>query len=211
MELRALVEKNRSYRRFYEECGLDREVLLELVDLARLAASGGNKQPLKYLLVHNAEDKEKLFPLLKWAAYLRDWDGPAVGERPGAYIIMLLDKEISKNTLWEPGFAAENILLGAVAKGLGGCVLASINKQAIAESFAIDERFAVLMVIALGKPRETVVLEEMDNSGSVRYYRDEAGRHHVPKRKLADLVLKATPRVNGPAAFFTPRPGRGFL
>ncbi|NLW25211.1 MAG: nitroreductase family protein [Clostridia bacterium] len=187
--LAELVRKNRTYRRFYQDVPITRETLEELVDLARLAASGGNRQPLKYLLVCEPEKNALLFPQLVWAAYLKDWPGPEEGERPTGYVIILGDTEISKDFGIDPGLSCQNLLLGAVEKGLGGCILASINRKKIREIFNIPERYEILYVVALGKPKEEVVIEEVGPDGDIKYWRDENQVHHVPKRALKDIII----------------------
>ncbi|GAB4117866.1 MAG: nitroreductase family protein [Candidatus Caldatribacteriota bacterium] len=187
--LKDLVKKNRSYRRFYESFEIGRETLEELIDLARLSASGGNKQSLKYILSYEKEKNELIFSTLGWARYLKDWPGPQSGERPSAYIIMLNDIEISKNYWCDPGIAAQSILLGATEKGLGGCIFANINKNKLRTNLKIEEKYEILYVLALGKPKEKVVLEEVGPDGDIQYWRDSQGVHHVPKRSLKDLII----------------------
>ncbi|AUS95603.1 nitroreductase [Clostridium thermosuccinogenes] len=187
--IRDLVKKNRSYRRFYQDVRIERRTLEELIDLARLSSSGANLQPLKYVLSWDEEKNSLIFPHLRWAGYLKDWDGPVEGERPSAYIVMLGDKDISKNYMWDPGIACQSILLGACEKGLGGCIFGSVDRKNLAEALNIPEKYEILLVIALGKPKEIVVLEEIDASGDIKYWRDENQVHHVPKRKLEDIIL----------------------
>ncbi len=187
--IKDLVSKNRTYRRFYQEEKLSMETLKELVDYARLAPTGMNQQALKYILVNTEEKNEKIFSHLKWAGYLSDWDGPKDGEKPSAYVIMLQDKTIGKNIFWDHGLASAYILLGAVEKGYGGCTIASVNKVEVKEEFKISDDYEILMVLALGKPKEEVVLYEMEPGDDIRYWRDEKMIHHVPKRKLKDIIL----------------------
>ncbi|QAT40442.1 nitroreductase family protein [Clostridium sp. JN-9] len=187
--IKDLILKNRSYRRFYENETIDTKTLEELIDLARISSCAGNLQSLKYYLSNSKITNEIIFNNIKWAAYLTDFEGPEEGERPSAYILMLNDTRISKNLLWNHGIAATNILLGAVEKGLGGCMFASVNKAAIAKELKIDEVYDIVMVIALGKPKEIVKLDPMTNN-NVKYYRDENQIHHVPKRELKDIIVK---------------------
>ena len=189
MTVKELVLKNRTYRRFYQDVKIELSTLRELVDLARLSSSGANLQPLKYILSNEPEKNGKIFRHLRWAGYLKDWDGPAEGERPSAYIIVLGDKRISTNYFWDHGIACQSILLGATEKGLGGCMFGSANKKGLMEDLNIPDIFEVLVVIALGKPKEKVVLEEVDETGDIKYWRDEKQVHHVPKRKLDDIIL----------------------
>lgn len=187
--IRDLIRKNRSYRRFHQEAAVDLETLRELVDLARLSASGANRQPLKYILSNDPEKNAAIFPHLGWAAYLRDWAGPEEGEKPAAYIVVLLDNEIRQAGGVDHGIAAQSILLGATEKGLGGCIIASIQKAALREALALDPRYEILLVLALGKPKETVVIDPVGPDGDIKYWRDEQGVHHVPKRALDDLII----------------------
>ncbi|MGA1793383.1 MAG: nitroreductase family protein [Thermoplasmatota archaeon] len=184
---RELVKRNRSYRRFREDRTVTRDELIGLLELARFSASGANKQPLKFLLSWEKETNDMIFPKLHWAGYLEDWDGPEEGERPSAYIIILLDKEVSSNSFQDQGIAAQTMLLGATEKGLGGCMIASIDRPELKAALSIPDRFDILLAVAIGEPIENVVVE--DAAEDIRYYRDEEGTHHVPKRKLSDLVV----------------------
>ena len=86
---------------------------------------------------------------------------------------------------------AQTILLGAVEKGLGGCILGNVDRKELAKLLQIDmERFTIDLVLALGKPKETIVLTELPENGDTRYYRDKEQVHYVPKRSLEDLILK---------------------
>jgi nitroreductase len=187
--VRDIILKNRTYRRFFEEEKIDRKTIEELIDLARLSSSAGNLQSLKYIIACDDSDNDKIFPNLLWASYLKDWDGPEKGERPSAYIVVLGDTEISKNYFWDHGIAAQSILLGAVEKGYGGCMFGSIRKEGLEKSLKLSERYEILMVIALGKPKEKIVLEEIKDPSDVKYWRDENKTHHVPKRKLEDIII----------------------
>ena len=130
----------------------------------------------------------KVFPNLAWAGYLKDWDGPEEGERPAAYLIQLLDTSIVENCLCDDGIQAQTILLGAVEKGYGGCIIKAFKNESLREVLQLPEHLKVMYVIALGKPKETVVLEEMKD-GDYKYWRETDGSHHVPKRALDELVI----------------------
>lgn len=187
--IRELILRNRSYRRFYQDVAVTEDTLRELVDLARLSASVANLQPLKYVLSAQAERNALIFPTLAWAGYLNDWPGPAEGERPAAYIIVLGDTQIANSFATDLGIAAQSILLGAAEKGLGGCMIGSVKKEELRRALDIPERYQVLLALALGKPKEKVTIEPLAADGSIRYWRDAEGGHHVPKRALEDLIL----------------------
>ncbi len=160
-----------------------------LVDLARLSPSAANRQPLRYILSWRPDKNALIFKHLAWAAYLADWPGPGEGERPSAYIIVLNDTAISKSIDCDHGIAAQTILLGAVEQGLGGCMLAAIQKEGLRADLKIPEQYDILLALALGKPRETITIETVGSEGDIRYWRDGAAVHHVPKRSLDDLIL----------------------
>ncbi len=184
-----LVRRNRSCRRFYEDRSIDRETLIELVNLARLSPSSANLQPLKYIIPNTPEKNSMVFPCLAWAGYLKDWPGPREGERPSAYIIILGDTEITKSFGCDHGIAAQSILLGATEKGLNGCIIGSVQRDKLRELLKIPERYEILLVIVLGVRKETAVIEEIKN-GDIKYWRDEKEVHHVPKRPLSELILE---------------------
>jgi nitroreductase len=189
MNLKDLVFKTRSYRRFYESQRIEYKTLENLVDLARLSASGANRQPLKYLIYNSQEDCARIFPSILWAAYLKEWDGPEPGERPTGYIIIIGDKSIAEGFGVDHGIAAQSIMLGATEAGLGGCMIASIRKELLRSELNIPEQFEILLILALGKPVENVIIDEIRN-GDVKYWRDEEKNHHVPKRSLNEIIIK---------------------
>ena len=188
--LKDLVRKNRSYRRFHQDVAVDIETLRALVNLARLSATGSNLQPLKYILSCQPETNARIFPHTRWAGFLKDWPGPAEGERPTAYIVILGDTHIRKSFGCDHGIAAQSIMLGATERGLGGCMIGSIDRGGLRQVLDIPEQYEILLILALGKPKETVVLEAVGPDGDTKYYRDADGVHHVPKRSLDELILR---------------------
>ena len=189
MKLKDLVLKTRSYRRFDESSRIEYRTLEDLVDLARLSASGANRQPLKFLLYDSQEDCARVFPSVVWAAYLRDWDGPNVGERPSAYIIILGDKSIAEGFGVDHGIAAQSIMLGATEAGLGGCIIASIRREILRKELSIPDKFEILLILALGKPVENVIIDKIKDD-DIKYWRDSEQNHHVPKRSIKDLIIR---------------------
>ena len=183
-----LILKNRSYRRFFQDEEIDIKTLKELIDLARFTATAANLQSLKFMLISNSRENEKVFSCLKWAGYLKDWNGPEEGEKPSAYIIILNDIEIHQNASYDVGLACQSILLGAVEKGFGGCILGSVNRDSLRELFYIPAKYEICLVIALGKPKEEIVIDDIRNE-DIKYWRDENAVHHVPKRKMEDLIF----------------------
>lgn len=188
--LKDLVKQCRSYRRFDESVSIPLEELKDMVDTARLTASSANMQALKFKIVHTKEDCEKIFPHLLWAAALKDWDGPAEGEHPSAYIAVLCDLSIANNKQWDEGIAAQTILLSATEKGYGGCMVGSCKRSELLHVMGLDpEHYSLGLMLALGKPKEDVRLVEVGPDGNTAYYRDENGVHFVPKRALKDILV----------------------
>jgi nitroreductase len=187
--LKELILRNRSYRRFYQSERISKTQLLEWVDLARNSASARNAQPLKYLLSTDESLNAEIFDHLAWAGYLTQWPGPDEGERPSAYIIMLYDTRIPGNYLCDEGIATQSILLGATEAGFGGCIIYSVNRNKLRDTLNLPDHFEIIQVLALGKPKETVILEVM-KEGDVKYWRDENQVHHVPKRPLEEIIVE---------------------
>lgn len=185
--LEQLVIKNRSYRRFNANRKVSMAELQTLVNLARQTASARNIQPLKYALINDAETCDKIFPGLAWAGYLTHWPGPSPEERPAAYILILWDNHISPKKYCDDGIAMQTILLGAVEMGLGGCIIGAFNKKQILDAVQIPEELELIYVLAIGEPAEESLLEEA--TADMKYWRDEDGIHHVPKRSLDEVIV----------------------
>jgi nitroreductase len=190
MDFKEIVLKNRSYRRFDAGHALDRETLLELVDCARQVPSGGNLQALRYVVSCAPEMNAGIYDTLGWAAYLPDWPGPEPAERPTGYVVIVTPEPVADITRVDLGIAAQTIALAAAARGLGGCMFANIRHARLKKLLSLPEDQAILLVIALGKPVEQVVLEGVGGDGSIRYYRSGDGSHHVPKRSLEEVLLQ---------------------
>ena len=189
MNFKQLTQASRSRRRFDEDAPVSIETLRDLVDCARLAPSGKNMQPLKFALVADKPMCDRITSLCGWAAALKDWKGPEVGERPRAYIVVLLDSTVAGSPGCDHGIAAQTVMLGAAAQGLGGCILGNNDQKGIAAALEIDKRYEVLLALALGVPAEEVVIEPLPSDGKITYWRTSDGRHHVPKRSLEELVV----------------------
>ena len=190
MNFKDLIRKNRSYRRFDASASISEDVLIGLIKLARITPSSSNRQPLKYVLSCSREWNAKIFECLAWAGSLADWPGPKESERPTGYIVILSDTQISEPKDTDVGIVAQTILLGAVDAGLGGCMLGSVKRNELAQILGLPEHLHISLVVALGKPVEKVTLVDAEPGGPIKYYRDEAQNHYVPKRKLDELITK---------------------
>lgn len=191
--LKKLIIADRTVRRFEEDVTVPEEVLESLVELTRYCHSGRNAQPLKYVLVASKEACQEVYPLLKWAGYFADWDGPEEGERPAAYLVQCLDTYYGKACLCDDGLQLEAISLGMTSLGLGGCIIKAFNAPKLSEVLGIDPRYEPRYVMAMGIPKERVKIEDMsgEEDADFKYYRTTDLIHHVPKRPLSELVLKS--------------------
>lgn len=189
--LKDLIKKNRSYRGFDETRKVSKAELLEMVDCARLSASSVNKQPLQYYLAFREEEVAEIQALTYWAKAL-PIQLPHMGHCPTAFIVICQNTEIAPNLgafLKDVGIAAQSMLLQAVEFGLGGCMIGSFEKVLLHEKLGLAETVQPLLVIAVGKPDETIVLCDVGEDGDTTYVRDEQDIHYVPKRTLEDIIL----------------------
>ncbi len=183
-----LVKANRSCRRFDNSHKLDRDTVVNLVGLTRYCASAANNQPLKYAICTEPDKTSQIVGCLGWAGYLKDWKGPVPEEQPTAFVAILSDPSISTKIWCDDGIAAQTILLGARNMGLAGCIFGMFNAPKLKGLMNIPEAFEVRLVLALGKPVETVKIVDMKDK-DVKYFRDENQIHYVPKRPVSELIL----------------------
>ncbi len=182
-----LMQKRRTVRKFAQN-PVPREDLLRMVECARLAPSAANIQPLKYLVISSEQLCVKVFELTAWAGYLRGLGTPGEGERPTAYIAVLGDTEIKKTGFeLDAGAAAMSIILAAEEQGIASCWIGSVNRKAAYPLLGLDEKYNIIALIALGYPAENPVLE--DAADNIKYFKDENGVLHVPKRPLDEIIV----------------------
>ncbi|HIZ54600.1 MAG TPA: nitroreductase family protein [Firmicutes bacterium] len=190
--IKDLVIQSRSYRKFDESVPIPAELLADLVDTARFTPASVNIQPFKYHISTAADELAKVFSFTRWARLLKGYDGPAKGERPTGYITVLADISIAANPdrfRADMGIVAQTMLLAACEQGFGGCMIGNFDAEPYAEAMGFPSHLKPMLIIALGKPAETIYLEDMPKDGQTAYYRDEQDRHHVPKRMLKDLLV----------------------
>jgi nitroreductase len=187
-----LVKKDRSYRGFDESCQVTREQLEEMVDCTRYCPMGTNIQPLRYYLACDSEIVGKIQPITKWGMLLPEEHFPHEGHRPTAFIVICQDLSVHQSIpkfQKEVGIAAQTILLCATEMGLGGCMIGNFNAGELKRALSLPEEMAPQLVLGIGKPDETIVVQEVGLEESTNYYRDENGVHYVPKRRLRDIII----------------------
>ena len=186
MSINDVILSRRSIRQFRSD-PIPGSILEQLVNAARLAPSAANRQPLEYVIVDQPQVCQKVFPCLKWAAYISPEGNPLPGQEPMAYIVVVVNTVVLKvRHEWDAGASIENMLLLAWDKGIGSCWIISADKPSLTEILSVPGSHEIDSVIALGYPAETSVVE--DYKDSVKYWKDAAGGFHVPKRKLKDII-----------------------
>lgn len=170
--------QRRTVRKF-DQTPIPSALLTQLTELARLAPSGANKQPMRYLIVDDPALLTQVHPLVAWAGYTRPLGVPGDNELPTAYILLLGDTTVKSNCAQDEGITGEAIICGAALMGLGACWLGAIQRKALSELFALPEQYEVCSMIALGYPAQQPVQE--DDADNIKYYFDEEGTLHVPK------------------------------
>ena len=188
MELKELLEKTRSIRRFDPKVRIPLNELHEMVSYVRLCPSAGNFQPLRFFCISDRETCGKIFRNLRWAARLKNWE-PSEIEQPGAYILILTEKSVAAAAPYDSGIAAHTILMAAALKGYGGCMLGSIDRREVASILSIDtEKYAIDLAVAVGAAAEKSVIEEC--TGDTCYRRAADGTFYVPKRSTESVILE---------------------
>lgn len=190
--IKDLIKKNRSVRGYDNSREVTIEELREMVDCARLSASSVNMQPLKYILVNTVDGKARVLKQVSFAAKLSTLKLPHRGSEPMAYIVICQDEQISKSEtgfLRDVGIAAQSITLAATELGLGACMLGYFSPDKLRQALDLSENLKPQLVISLGKSVEDIRIVDIEEGESTDYYRDEAGIHYVPKRKLDDVII----------------------
>ena len=181
------IISRRTIRKF-DQKKIDPEILKKIVNAGRLAPSAANLQPLEYLIVNDEDLKKKVFPNTAWAGYIKPEGDPEKGERPTAYIIILADKKINPAPERDIGASVENMNLVAGEEGIGCCWIGAFKKKKINEIIDVPENLSAELILAMGYPLEKPVTEDIEKGSSIKYYKDESGTLHIPKRKLEDIL-----------------------
>lgn len=184
-----LVRQARSRRRYLHAEPVSPELVMGLVDLARQAPSGMNAQPLRYRLVIEPGECEQVFQCTNWAKGLRTGPAPTPAERPTAWVIILSSQPTTFDPGVDVGIAAQTINLGANAAGFSTCMLASVDRARVAAALGIPASLKVELVMSIGRAGEQVRMEEFVPGVQMPYWRTPDQIHHVPKRRLADVLV----------------------
>lgn len=193
MDILKLITEARTCRRYDQSRELPPGTLPWLVDCARLSPSGANMQGLRFAIIGSPAKRAEFFPHLLWAAYLKDWPGPAEGERPTGYVVILAptgeDGKISPINNINVGIVAQSMQLAAWSKGIGACMFGGYNAKAVMGMLPMPEKYGLGLVLAFGYAREERRIVPVGADGDIKYFRDPGGVHCIPKYELKDLVI----------------------
>ena len=184
MDVKSAILQRRTIRRFTQE-PVSKDIIISLVELSRLYASGGNLQPIRYSAIMKQSLVDDIFNTLRWAAYLPGFEIND-NQRPTAYIVLTADAHSKTKCQFDLGAAATTLMLAAEEHGLGTCCLASFNRSKLFEILNLPEDQEPLLVIALGHPAQQS--KAVDCTGDIKYFEDEDGCLCVPKRKLNEIL-----------------------
>lgn len=186
MSIYDLICSRRSIRQFKPD-PLSQEILQRIVNAGRLAPSAANLQPIEFIVINEKKIRKEIFACLKWAASIAPEGNPKPGQEPAAYIVSLINLKIrDKGYEYDVGASIENMILAGLEEEVGSCWLISVDRPKVMEILGIPEWFRVDSVLALGYPAEKPIVEELKDSP--RYWKDDRGQLHVPKRKLESII-----------------------
>ena len=191
MKVSDAISLRRTIRKFKNEA-IDKKLIIDIINGARVSPSAGNMQSLKYSIIDSEEERKAMFPLIKYAGYINDWN-PDFSETPASFIAVLNDTDIRKAgalTECDCGIAMMAISLMAVEKGLDTCILGAIDRKRIAEVLNINSKYELMYLIGIGKSDQKS--EQYDCSDNVKYTMDTDGNFNVPKRTLNDVIIDRT-------------------
>jgi nitroreductase len=148
MDVFEAIQERKSIRA-YRDKPIPRETIERLLEAGRLAPSAGNSEPWHFITVTHVEKRKTLSKGL-YAKFIT--------QAPLA-IVVCGDKKASAD--WyavDASLAVENMVLSAVGEGLGTCIVGSFTEADVKALLKIPERFEVIVIIAVGYPREKLDL-----------------------------------------------------
>ena len=192
MNLENLLEWRRSYRKFDENKLISKDDIGEILNSIKFVSCANNRQYLRFISVENKDKVLEIFDNTKWAASLPNNMGrPKEGERPVYFIAILSDedKKLRFNGIDE-GLVISNLTLVAAEKGIGSCIIGSVNDKKMREILNYEYNYSCDVVIAFGYPKVKSTIKEIDLEEDQSYYLDEDGNYLVPKYKINDIVRR---------------------
>jgi len=193
MDIYEATIRRRSIRQ-YKDTAVPYKILEKCVNTGRLAPSARNRQLCEYIIIDGEELLPKVFgSLTTWLGQERKKGDPLPERLPKAYIIILINSTLESElggtrrmTTYDVGLSAENIILVALEQGVGTCPMLAFDEDELKLVLDIPDNYSVALVVALGYPDESPVLEV--STGPIQSWIDSGGVRHVPKRKLEDIM-----------------------
>jgi len=183
-----LLKTRRSYRKF-EQKPVPEEVLRDILEAARLSASGGNKQPLRYIVINDSSKLDSVLQYLTWAGQIpKEIGWPKDNEKPVLYIAVIENVKESPYSETDAGIADANMTLAAWSHGVGSCIICACNKPKLEELFGLGENQRLHSIVAFGYPSHKSTVVDPGDDGKLNYYVDEEKNFYVKKRKIEDAV-----------------------
>lgn len=187
MEMMEVLATRRTFRAFTQQ-PVPQDVVQDILEAARTANCGANRQSLRYVVAQKPEDVAKLSELTKWAAFIPDQAGaPGPEARPTLFVVLLQDTRVPGCSDIDVGIAAASMTTAAWAKGVGSCIIGTLPKKETAGWLGLPEHLAVSTGIAFGYPAHKSTIVPVED-GNTRYWRDENGDYFVPKLSLEEIV-----------------------
>ncbi len=187
MNVYEAVKSRRTVRKFKQE-PVKHDDLMQIIDCARLAPYGANLQPLKFSVITDEETRKKMFPHIKYAGYIPEWD-PTFEETAPVFIAVLNDTLLKPTAKSEcdSGAAIMSMCLAAKELNLDTCWLGAINREELKKILALPENLDITYLLAIGYGGQSG--DTFDLTDSVKYYFDENGNAHVPKRTMEEILV----------------------
>ena len=182
-----IMEKNRSYRGYDQSFVVKRDMLERIVAVNTKIASAKNQQVLRFKLVTKETGADIISQNMKLGGLLPELHLPFPGTEPEAFIIICTTVPENKFVDIDLGIAAQSMLLKATEMGLNGIMIGAFNKAKITEAFNLP--YEPLLILAIGKGKETIKLQPVDAGEKLAYYRDENGVQFVPKIRWEELIV----------------------
>lgn len=157
------IRERRSIRKYIDK-KIPEETLKEIVDCARLAPTGNNRQAWSFLVVTDAEIKSKIASYARYGRFI---------EEAGACIAVFVNQDKATTPMQDASAATENIMIAAKSYGLGSCWVNSYQKE---HSKKIEK--------LVNCPQEMELMTLM----SIGYY-DENDVNKPAKKSLSEVMI----------------------
>ena len=188
MDILELLASRRTYRRFLQK-PVPADVIADMAEAVRLSSCGANRQAIRLVVVQSPEMVAKVQPLVKWAAYLPPEQGtPQPEEQPVLFAAVVQDTSIPGDKDTDAGIALANLTLAAWAKGVGSCIMGSIDRPRLTELLGLTGHQKLHSMVALGYPSHSARVVPMTGETGVNYYLDENRDYCVPKRSKEEIA-----------------------